>query len=95
MTRKTIEVGKVLKMANNFLAAENTNEDEREAICSFIETVLFESGNYKGYAYLELKQDADGNVETLGSGSRRRYMVADEIWDDYHAESRDVNVIRV
>jgi hypothetical protein len=37
MGRKTIEVGKLLKMANNFLAAEATIADEREAICSFIE----------------------------------------------------------
>lgn len=88
--RKTIEVGKVLKMANTFLAAHNTTADEREAIAYFIEGVLFESGNYRGYAYLPEHNYPD---EVDGLGSRRRYFVSSTIDADYDDEN--MTVIRV
>lgn len=90
--RKTIEVGKVLKMANTFLAAHNTTADEREAIAHFIEGVLFETGNYRGFAYLP-EHNYPGEVD--GLGSRRRYCVSGTVDADYEAENRDINVIRV
>tara|TARA_B100000768_G_scaffold157529_1_gene155635 strand:+ start:786 stop:995 length:210 start_codon:yes stop_codon:yes gene_type:complete len=65
-SRKTIDVKTVKTMANHFLAAKNTNDDERQAIASFIESILMESGNYKGFSYLETD-------EVLGAGTRRRY----------------------
>jgi len=66
MARKTIKVEMVKTMANNFLAHKDTNIDERRAIVSFIESVLMESGNYKGFSYLETD-------EVAGAGTRRRY----------------------
>jgi hypothetical protein len=84
MGRKTIEVGKLLKMA-----------DEREAICSFIEAALFESGNYEGFRYLEQEHHADGTLKTLGCGSRRFYFVSKDVQEDYAAEDRDINKIRI
>lgn len=66
MARQTIKVEMVKTMANHFLAHKDTNNDERRAIASFIESVLMESGNYKGFSYL----DTD---EVLGAGTRRRY----------------------
>jgi hypothetical protein len=92
VARKTIEVGKVLKMANSFLAAENTNPDERDAIAAFIEGVLFETGNYRGFAYLPKEKYLN---EVDGLGTRRRYFVSGTVDADYEAENRDINVIRV
>ena len=66
MTRKTIKVDFVKTMANHFLAHKDTNDDERQAIASFIESILMESGNYKGFSYLETD-------EVAGAGTRRRY----------------------
>jgi len=74
MARKTISVEKVREMANAFLANENTTADEREGVCALVESVLLETGNYQGFRYLDLKMDEDGNVECLGSGSRRYYF---------------------
>jgi hypothetical protein len=91
VARKTIEVGKVLKMANSFLAAENTTSEEREAVASLLEAILFESGNYRGYRYLE----GSDYPEEIMSGSRRYYFVSGTIDADYEAENRDINVIRV
>jgi hypothetical protein len=92
--RKTIEVGKMLKMANTFLAAKNTNADEREAVASLLEAVLFETGNYRGFAYLP-KENYAAEIGFESDGTRRRYFVSGTVDADYEAENRDINVIRV
>jgi len=90
--RKTVEVGKVLKIANNFLAAKHTTADEREAVAAVMEAILFETGNYRGYAYLPKENYPD---EVDGLGTRRRYFVSGTIDADYEAEDRNINKIRV
>lgn len=78
MARKTIEVGKILKLANHFLANPNSTLGEREGICSMLETVLFETDNYCGYRYLDT-DEIDGN------GTRRYYFPAAKIQADFDA----------
>ena len=91
MARKTIEVGKILKMANAFLAAKNTTADEREGVCAMLETVLFESGNYMGFRYLE----GSDYPEETPSGSRRYYYPSNAVREDFEVELRNINQIRV
>jgi len=76
--RKTVEVGTLLHRVNYFLASENSTAEEREVMCTFIEGVLFDSGNYQGFRYL----DTD---EIAGNGSRRAYFVSPTIAEDYDA----------
>jgi hypothetical protein len=76
--RKTIEVGTLLHRVNYFLANDRGTADEREVMCTFIEGVLHDTGNYRGYRYL----DTD---EIAGNGSRRFYFVSGKIEDDYTA----------
>ncbi len=90
--RKTIEVGKILRMANHFLAAKNTSADEREGVASFIEAVLHESGNYNGFCYLPAK---DYPTEVDGLGSRRFYYPSSMIVKEHDEEIRNVNKISV
>jgi hypothetical protein len=78
LARKTIEVGTLLHRVNYFLASENSTADEREVMCTFIEGVLHDTGNYRGYRYL----DAD---QIEGNGSRRYYFVSGRIQEDYEA----------
>lgn len=92
VARKTIEVGKVLRMVNHFLAAENTSADEREGVASLLEAILFETGNYRGYRYLD---NDSAMADPLGAGSRRFYFPSDTIVEDHDAELRNVNKIRV
>jgi hypothetical protein len=92
MARKTIEVGKVLRIANTFLAAKNTRPDEREGVAALLETMLFETGNYQGFRYLE---GADYPGETDGLGSRRFYFASKAVLQDEADPIRDANVIRV
>ena len=93
IARKTVEVGKVLKIANNFLAAKHTNADEREAVAAMIEAVLFETGNYRGFAYLP-KEDYANEPGFGADGTRRCYFVSSTIDADYEAEDRNINKIR-
>jgi hypothetical protein len=92
--RKTVEVGKVLKIANNFLAAKHTTADEREAVAAVMEAILFETGNYRGYAYLP-KENYTHEAGFESDGTRRRYFVSGTIDADYEAEDRNINKIRV
>ena len=82
--RKTIQVGKVLTMANHFLAAENTNADERFAVAQFLESILFETGNYVGYRYLDTQ-------EVEGMGTRRYYYPSAVIQEDAEETLRESN----
>lgn len=94
IARKTVEVGKMLKIANTFLAAKNTNASERDAVAVMIEAMLFETGNYRGFAYLPKENYAD-ETGFESDGSRRRYFVSGTIDADYEAEDRNINKIRV
>ena len=76
--RKTVEVGTLLHRVNYFLASKNTTAEEREVMCTFIEGVLHDTGNYRGYRYLDTDQ-----IE--GNGSRRFYFVSGKLEDDYTA----------
>ena len=76
--RKTVEVGTLLRRVNFFLANDRSTAEEREVMCTFIEGVLFDTGNYRGYRYLDTDQ-----IE--GNGSRRHYFVSGKIEEDYEA----------
>ena len=76
--RKTVEVGTLLRRVNFFLASDRSTADEREVMCTFIEGVLHDTGNYRGYRYLDTDQ-----IE--GNGSRRHYFVSGKIDEDYEA----------
>jgi hypothetical protein len=76
--RKTVEVGTLLHRVNYFLANDRSTADEREVMCTFIEGVLHDTGNYRGYRYLDTDQ-----IE--GNGSRRYYFVSGKIDEDYEA----------
>jgi hypothetical protein len=89
--RKTVEVGKVLRMVNSFLAAKNTTDDEREGVAALMEAILFETGNYMGFRYLE----SSDYPEEVQSGSRRYYYPSNAVRDEFEAELRNVNRIRV
>ena len=52
--RKTIEVQKVLEYVNNQLARTDEYCDEKfkAGMCTMIERMLYDTGNYKGYMNL-------------------------------------------
>ena len=80
--RKTIEVGTLLHRVNYFLKNDKGSVDERDVMIAFIEGVLQDSGNYRGFAYLPA-EDYPGEVD--GLGTRRRYFVSGTVDADYEA----------
>lgn len=77
--RKTIEVGKVLKLANHMLAKSEVSAEQRKGVCSMLETILFETGNYQGFRYLDTS-------EIAGNGTRREYFASKTVQKDYDAK---------
>lgn len=72
--RKTIEVGILLHRLNFFLASDKSTTEEREVMCTFVEGILMDTGNYEGYRYLP---------SATGDGTRRYYFASQKIQDDY------------
>lgn len=80
--RRTVEVGTLLHRVNYFLANDQSTAEEREVMCTFIEGVLHDTGNYCGFRYLE---SADYPNEVVYADSRRFYYVSSKIQADYDA----------
>ena len=78
--RKTIAVGTLLHRLNYFLKNDRGTADEREIMISFVEGILHDTGNYRGYRYID---GPDGEVD--GLGSRRFYYVSSRIQAEYDA----------
>ena len=76
--RKTIEVGTLLYRLNYFLENDRGTPEEREVMCTFVEGILHDTGNYEGYRYLSTD-------EIEGNGTRRFYFVSSKIQADYDA----------
>lgn len=86
MARKTTEVGKLLYRLNYFLANPSSTPDQREILISFVEGILLETGNYRGFGYL----DTD---EVEGAGSRCFYYVSEAIRAEYEAQEKLTNTV--
>jgi hypothetical protein len=80
--RKTVEVGALLHRLNYFLASDKSTATEREVMCTFVEGILFDTGNYEGFRYLP-NDHCELDFET--DGTRRYYFVNSKIRADYDA----------
>lgn len=74
MARKTITVADLVAKTNRMIAASKENiphdTEGRLALCTLIESVLHDTGNYRGFQYL------DGHEAVIAGdydGSARRY----------------------
>ena len=52
MAKLTIPVKPLLEQANSFLKSSNFSKEEKAGICTMIERVLHDSGNYSGFMFL-------------------------------------------
>jgi hypothetical protein len=85
--RSTVNVASILEKANHYLACQSgkygPTPDQRLGVCSLLETILHDTGNYAGYnliGWLNGGHDkwiSDGkpsdNRPYLGDDSRRFY----------------------
>ena len=59
-SRKTIEVEKIKEQLNKFLANGTLSPDFRQGVIFSLEEILWQTGNYKGFRYLEKHEVPEG-----------------------------------
>ena len=52
--KKTIKVSTIKNLVNDRLSLVNISEDKRSVLCTLIETILMNTGNYRGYLYADI-----------------------------------------
>jgi hypothetical protein len=72
MSRKTIPVETLTAKVNSMLALSTCSPVERLAMADVLEAVLHDTGNYRGFGYLDAKFNESGKLVS-GDDSRRRY----------------------
>ena len=70
--RSTFDVARFKDMANAYFESKESTADGREAVASMLDVVLFDSGNYRGFRYLEV-DDVDF-LPVEGAGSKVKYL---------------------
>lgn len=81
MSKKTIPVAYLLEKANNML--ENSIPElveARKSVANFISDILSQTGNYKGFGYLNPAADNSG---VYGKDGRVFFYVAENLKQDY------------
>ena len=85
--RKTASVAKMLHMANSYLASAGSDRDGRAAIANFIEGVLHDTGNYRGFSVKESPEIAPYSAE---APVRHFYFPSGAIAAEYDAIAASV-----
>jgi len=79
--KKTAPIAELLEKANHMLEHSAPELAQgREAIATFISGILSDSGNYKGFGYLDLSAD---NSRLYGKECRVFFYVAENLKQDY------------
>jgi hypothetical protein len=71
MRRKTMIVAEIKQFANEVLQSSKQDQEFRFGIITMVERILMDSGNYRGYRYLdttELPEDVLPGVVTITEG---------------------------
>ena len=76
--KKTIEVSVIKEEINRLLALETIPEETKKTLCTFIERVLMDTKNYKGFNYVKWWSEG-GFKEWQSAGSpdfpeKQKYM---------------------
>lgn len=70
--RKTIEVSVIRDRSNRYAESEHTTAQERLAVFHLAASVLSETGNYRGFSYVDQRWDEDAGEMYIPDESRRR-----------------------
>ena len=88
MSRKTINVAKMLYWANFQLARQDEIADQayKQGVCDMIEHILHDTGNYRGFGYHQSEgfEPTKDNYQYFS----RYYFVSDKIRENYRFEKR-------
>lgn len=83
LPRKTFSVAELVWKCNYFCARSKPEQiAERQATISLTSSILHDTGNYKGFGYLELMKIADGQL-TIDDESRVVFYISDTLREEY------------
>ena len=90
MPRKTTPVLGLLVYANAQLGRTDkfATKEHKAGVCSMIEHILMDSGNYSGFAFLD---NSDSDTGTIGYYSRQ-YFYSNTMWRAAATNERKHNV---
>lgn len=60
--RKTFNVNEYRDKVNHYLAISTCNKDVRQGMIGVLESVLLDTGNYRGFRYLAIVEVPDGHL---------------------------------
>ena len=78
MKRKTFNVKDLVDKMNDRLKNSTCSPEARFGMISVLESILHETGNYRGFTYLEGEVGESGYVEKFGDESRRFYFYKED-----------------
>lgn len=78
MKRKTFKVQDLVNRTNDRLRVSTCSPEVRLGMIAVLESILHETGNYRGFNYLEGKVGESGYVESFGDESRRYYYYKED-----------------
>lgn len=79
MANKTVKVADILEYVNTVLERDIINDEVKGGLCSVIERVLMDTGNYKGFGY---------NVSGEHNNSRA-YAVSNTLREEYRSLTQE------
>jgi hypothetical protein len=86
--RRTMQIRELLDKANHMLAASTCEPAGRQAICCFIESILHETGHYRGYNALTIDRVPRGHRPGINLGPAGEWL------DNMDARNADVDDTR-
>lgn len=86
--RKTVSVEFVVNRANTMLAKSTCSAEVRQGVINFLEDILHETGNYKGFRYLLQEEIPEGQKPGVN------YLDGVPHWD-YELRFKDTDCTRV
>jgi hypothetical protein len=72
--QKTVKVSHLVEQVNRMLKLSTCTDVERLVMCTVLEAVLHNTGNYAGYTYLDT-EDGTPYAEGVTNTSRRHYYM--------------------
>jgi len=76
--RKTVEVNTLKTQINALLACEGTGSAPRMALARVLESVLMDTGNYRGYGYIKWMNGGCDAWQAAGSPEDNSKFIGDE-----------------
>jgi len=81
MHKKTLKVKELIDKINSYLGSDNISQCEKSGFCTLLETILHDTGNYRGFSY-NFNWTTASDQEKLDKEYNRCYYTSYKLQDD-------------